>query len=51
MSVCERGLDDNLTDMKRTPIEFKNSWEKMKERTSNQRLHFGHFKKQHVLVL
>lgn len=28
----------------RSPLDFKNSWKKMNEKTSSRRLHFGHFK-------
>ena len=32
IKVCARKEEDKLTDMERTPMEFKNSWEKMKEK-------------------
>ena len=32
------------TTLPRTPLEYKQSWEKMKERTSSSYPHFGHYK-------
>ena len=39
-----RTEDAPLATMDRSPLDFKKGWQKMKERTSSQRLHFGHFK-------
>ena len=36
--------EDRPTVMPRSTAEFKQSWMKMKEKTSSRTLHFGHFK-------
>ena len=33
-----------MTNMKRSPEVYKQSWEKMNEKITSRRLHFGHFK-------
>ena len=42
ISVCSPKGD--MHHMKRTPSDYKKSWQKMREKTSSYDLHFGHFK-------
>ena len=44
LKVCSSTNLDVVTSLTRSPIDYKNSWKKMKEKTSSRQLHFGHFK-------
>ena len=44
LEVCKLKEGKETTSLERTPLMFKEAWQKAKERTSSRRLHFGHFK-------
>ena len=44
INICQEQPAESIHSLSRTPLDFKESWIKMKEKTSSRRLHFGHFK-------
>ncbi len=44
LETCNNPLPPPQTKLKRTLEEYKNSWRKMREKTSSNSLHFGHYK-------
>ena len=44
IKACKFTEKDKETDLRRSPVDFRNSWKRMDERTTSRRLHFGHFK-------
>ena len=44
INVCQSTQPTTALSSNRTALDYKNSWNKMKEKTSSRSLHFGHFK-------
>ena len=41
IETCKRQCEEN--PMTRTPLQFKKSWQRMREKTASHDIHFGHF--------